>query len=499
MINKKNYKTAYLYATLFIVGAVILVVEIAGTRVLAPFYGSTIFVWSSLISITLGFLSLGYFVGGFFADKHPKGELFYAIIFTGAASSLFLIKISQPILVFSDTLGLRTGPLVATLLLFALPFFLLSMAGPFAIRLRAKNLEHTGHTSGVIFAVSTAGSLAGALLTGFYLIPNFFIENIFISATVILMIVALLGFFIERGSRQVTGVAFLVVASLLFSGSHNLTLKEGVSIIHRTPSFYGEIAVAEREGVRCIVVNGISQTCIFQDGRQAFMYGHLITSLVDEETDFENALIIGLGGGTVARDLRPYFSAIDVVEIDPKMLSVAKEFFAFNDSLPELNTIIADGRKYLKTTEKTYDVVILDAFSGANPVPHLYTKESFEDIKNILSPGGIVVVNTLGWPYGEETALTHSVAKTINSVFPYIGIISSENIQENPEAFGNILFVASLEEKEFPIHERFVVLYEEEDIKGGMLLSDGRNSIETLGISVFEESQKGFQDIWGVL
>jgi len=483
MIRKKDYKTAYLYATLFITGAVILVIEIAGTRVLAPFYGSTIFVWSSLISITLGFLALGYFVGGFFADKHPKGELFYAIIFAGSASSLFLIKISQPILVFSNTLGFREGPLVATLLLFALPLFLLSMAGPFAIRLRAKNLEHTGHTSGVIFGVSTVGSLTGALLTGFYLIPNFFIDQIFTVATAILMAISIAGIFIERGSRQVTGVAFLVFVALFLSGSFAPVIKEDVAIVHRTPSFYGEIAVAEREGVRCIVVNGISQTCIFGDGRQAFMYGYLITSLVDEETDFENALVVGLGGGTVARDLKPYFSEIDVVEIDPKMLQVAKEFFAFNDSAPELNTIIADGRKYIKTTPKTYDIVILDAFSGAIPVPHLYTKEAFEDIKNILSPEGIVIVNTLGRPYGEETALTHSIAKTINSVFPYIGIIASENVQENPEAFGNLLFVASLQEKDFPIHERFIVLYEGEDIKEGTLLIDGRNPIEVLGAS----------------
>jgi len=128
-------KTYFLYSILFLSGAVILVIEIAGARVLAPFYGSTIFVWSSLISVTLGFLALGYFVGGFIADKYPKGHVLYSILFLGGATGLLLIKASVPLLFLSEQFGFRAGSVAAALFLFALPLFLLSMAGPFAIRL----------------------------------------------------------------------------------------------------------------------------------------------------------------------------------------------------------------------------------------------------------------------------------------------------------------------------------------------------------------------------
>ena len=118
MFFLNKLRTYFLYLTLLVSGGVILVIEIAGARVLAPFYGSTIFVWSSLIAVTLGFLALGYFIGGFFADKYPKGQCFYFIIFLGGAIALLLIKLNQPLLVFSDRFGFKFGPLVATLMLF---------------------------------------------------------------------------------------------------------------------------------------------------------------------------------------------------------------------------------------------------------------------------------------------------------------------------------------------------------------------------------------------
>ena len=103
-------RTSFLYFTLFIVGGVILVIEIAGTRILAPFFGATVFVWSSLITITLGFLALGYFLGGLLVDRYPRRTCFYSVIFLGGACSVVLIKLNQPLLVFSDRFGIRIGP-----------------------------------------------------------------------------------------------------------------------------------------------------------------------------------------------------------------------------------------------------------------------------------------------------------------------------------------------------------------------------------------------------
>lgn len=492
-MNEK-FKIGYLYATVFITGAVILVIEITGTRVLAPFYGSTIFVWSSLITVTLGFLALGYFVGGFVADKYPKRQWFYFIIFLGGAAALLLIKLNQPFLVFSDQFGLRAGSLIAAFILFALPLSFFGMASPFAIRLRARDFQHTGHVSGVIFGVSTIGSLVGALLAGFYLIPNFFIESIFTIAISFIIITAIIGLLFERSSWKLITLAVLVLILLLimpFMEYDDATNK--VSVIHREPSFYGEIQVVEGDLFRCLSVNNQSQTCVIKtSGAQALAYGKLVTALF-KDSQLDNALLIGLGGGILARDLSGNFQTIDVVEIDPKMPAVAKEFFDYDDSGLQLNTYIADGRNFIQKTHKKYDVVILDAFSGSNPIPHLYTKEAFAEMKSILSPDGMLVVNTIGRPYGKGATLQYSIFRTLSAVFPEITVLSTENIKKNKEAFGNIIFVAALFEQEFHVREEFIVQYNKDNTEEGVLLTDARNPIEVLGLPVYEESQKVYQ------
>src|SRR3989344_4673003 len=170
----EKLKIWYLYLTVFITGAAVLVIEILGTRVLAPFYGSTIYVWSSLITVTLGALASGYFAGGYVADKYPKPKSFYGVVFIAGFFTALLIKISEPVLTWSDRFGFQWGPLVAALVLFFLPLFFFGTVTPFAIRLRAYSVEHAGHIAGTIFATATAGSIIGAILAGFYFMPNFF-------------------------------------------------------------------------------------------------------------------------------------------------------------------------------------------------------------------------------------------------------------------------------------------------------------------------------------
>jgi len=497
MFSLNKIKIYFLYLTLLISGAVILVMEIAGARLLAPFYGSTVFVWSALIVVALGFLALGYFVGGFFADKYPKGQYFYFIIFLGGAIALLLIKLNQPLLVFSNKFGFKFGPLIAALLLFSLPFFFLSMASPFAIRLRSRELEQTGRISGIVFGSSTIGSLFGALLAGFYLIPNFFVLDILTVSAISAMITAIIGLFLERSlwrMRISSILLFFLLFFLPFIGSGAGTK---ASVIYRQPSFYGEIQVVERNGFRCLSVNNQSQTCIGSNGEQALKYGNMIKIIAKNNFQTgDRALVIGLGGGIVARDLSDNFKTVETIEIDSQMVSVAKEFFGYDDSGPKLSTHIADGRNYIQTSNEKYDMIILDAFSGANPAPHLYTKEAFEEMKNILTSEGMLIVNTIGRPYGQNIALTHSVFKTLNSVFPHLTAISTENIAKEPTAFGNILLAASFNNKEIFIKEDFIIDYNEDDLEEGVLLTDAYNPIEMLGLPICEESQKNYHRLF---
>ncbi len=471
-----------------------MVIEILGTRVLAPFYGSTIFVWTALISVTLGFLALGYFIGGYIADVHPKEKWFYGIIFIAGFLTALFVKISDPVLLWSNVFGFQWGPLVAAFILFSLPFLFLGMVTPFAIRLRISSLEHTGHVSGTIFAIATVGSVVGAILAGFYFIPSFFTETIFIAVASVLMGTAIFGFFIVRGSRILMSVFIISLFLGVIIPAYSKTSFPDVSVLYREPSFYGEIRVVENNFFRCLSVNNQSQTCMRKaDGTQALAYGNLIVALL-EGFQLKNTLLIGLGGGILASDLQRNTHVVDSVEIDPKMVRAAKDFFGYDDANPSLNTFIADGRSFVRKTEKKYDVVILDAFFGSNPIPHLYTKEAFEEMKNILLPDGILVVNTLGRPYGTGSPLQHSVRQTLGAVFPHVTTLSTENIRENKEAFGNVLFVASFSERKLPIQEVFVVDYVKKDTENGIVLTDAYNPIETLGLAIYEESQRAYQN-----
>jgi MFS family permease len=165
-------KKRYLYVVVFISGAAVLAIEILGTRILGPFYGVSLFLWSALITVTLIALSAGYAVGGRWADKGPKfARLLYLLV--GAGIWILAIPIlKHPVLVIAEPFGLRIAVLVAAFILFVPPLTLLGMVSPYAIRVRASSLDEVGRTAGDLYAISTVGSVVSALLTGFILIPN---------------------------------------------------------------------------------------------------------------------------------------------------------------------------------------------------------------------------------------------------------------------------------------------------------------------------------------
>jgi len=483
-----NLKIGYLYFTLFVTGAVILVIEIAGARVLSPFYGSTIFVWSSLISVTLGFLALGYFVGGFIADRNPKEKWFYSIIFLGGAVSVLLIKFNQPLLVFTDQFGLRIGPLIATFFLFAMPIFLLSMAGPFAIRLRSRDLKHTGHTAGIIFGISTAGSLIGAILTGFYLVPNFLISHIFTSAAGAVMLVAVGGLLFERGSlRLIAG--FMVIFGILFATpSLKYSEKEIVSVIHREPSFYADLKVGQILNNYCLFMDGMAQTCMSGRGK-GFSFDKYILEIKTLSRTWPSdsrVLLLGLGGGALVKDLASNF-AMDIVELDPKIAKLAYEYF--NLSLDENDRlIINDARNFLRQEGDTYDIIISDLYIGGAIPAHLYTKEMMELINNRLSDKGVAIINIGG---AMQSDFIRSLVNTQRTVFPNVIVMA-----DSADAFTNILVHMSRNTDYYPKENKY---YTEQtvDLSSAKLITDSKNPLDLLTVASVENFFKNSKILFG--
>jgi len=483
-------RTSFLYLTLFIAGGVILVIEIAGTRILAPFFGATVFVWSAQITITLGFLAAGYFVGGILVDRYPRGTWFYSVIFLGGVCSLFLIKLNQPLLVFSDRFGIRIGPLVGALVLFALPLFLLSMAAPFVIRLRSPSPQRSGHTCGSVFAVSTVGSLAGALLAGFYLIPNFSLLSIFLVSTTVIMVSAILGLLLERSSRWTIVILALLLGAILLCPFVKHKDDSKVSIIHHEPSFYADLKVLELPFARVLLMSGVCQS-VFDRGNSR--------SLAKEITEFKRqlsawptdaeVLVLGFAAGSIAKTIDPGYR-VDYVEIEPKMVKLAEDFFDFQlDHNDEI--IIADARSFLRSTDRTYDVIFIDLYKGGMIPFHTHTKEALELMKSHLKDGGILLSNIIA---RQDELLLRSLIKTLDATFGKVSV--GAQLGTATDTVSNIMAYAAVNaDHDFDFSGRFKEIAV--DCSAGVLITDDRNPIEILACEHLPEFMDLTRSVFG--
>jgi len=432
-------KNWYLYLLVFVAGAAVLAVEILGTRVLGPFYGVSLFLWSALITVTLASLSVGYAIGGRWADRGPKlARLCYLLV--GAGLWLLLTPVMRnPVLLVSEPFGLRFAVLVATLILFAPPLTLLGMVSPYAIRLKALGLSEVGRTAGDVYAVSTIGSVIAALATGFVLIPNVGVNRLTFLIGAVLIASALPGLRRERG--WVTAAALLLGS--LAVGSVGLRFAAGESadpeggLLAVEQSAYAEIRVLDLDGARHLLIDGGVHTLVdTASWRSLFPYVAVTEVTLDFFERPGRLLLIGLGGGTIAKDFSRAGWTVDAVEIDPVVVQVAREYF---DLTPEDARVFQlDGRQFLMNSDDVYDVIVMDAF-GSSSIPfHLVTRESFGLIAAHLEPDGVLALNveTVGW----DSPITRSLTVTLLQHFTNVVALPTE---QAPDELGNVVILAS--------------------------------------------------------
>jgi spermidine synthase len=426
---------ALLPGSVFLSGGVVMVLEVLGTRLIAPVYGTSLHVWSALIAVTLLSLSVGYWLGGRIADRWPRPAVYF-LLFEASALLIALAPLLRiPVLETTQALGLRAGALAAATILFAPPLTLLGMLSPFAVRLAADLLTTLGSTTGRLYAVSTAGSLLGTLLTGFYLIPSFRVRSIFLGAAGVLLVPALV-YQAVAARRQLVAAAAVVVA-LVFSAQRPWATAPGVLLVRDSP--FGQIKVLDRGGLRSMLINGAIQTEVIPGTTTT------VTSYVGTVVDLawranprgKNALIVGLGGGVIPPLLDSLGIRSTSVEIDGAILDTARTYFGFDAQ--RFPVAIEDGRRFLATSKESYDFVILDAFAGEVTPVHLLTREMMDAIDRHLAPGGVVVLNYVGYRTGPEARALRSVARTMAERFPAIAAFAIFPLGE----FGNTILVAS--------------------------------------------------------
>ncbi|HOT96692.1 MAG TPA: fused MFS/spermidine synthase [bacterium] len=432
-----------LYLVVSVAGAAVLAIELLGTRVLAPFYGSSLYLWAALITVTLLSLSLGYYLGGRWADRGAALERLAALP-AGAGLWLMLVPLlKQPVLLRLQPLGLRAAALLAATLLFAPSLTLLGMVTPYALKLKTHQLEQLGRTAGSLSALSTVASVFSALLTGYWLIPAAGINRMTWGIAWLLLITAaavLLG-----GRRNLKGAGLVLILGLALTlMASGLQTRPGVGVLTVQQSPFGEIRVVERNGTRFLLIDGAIHTATEARTLATEMPYVAAFDLVRNFYDRTGEmLLIGLGGGSVAKNWSAKEWQVDAVEIDPVVAEMAGRFFGLEGG--EARIHLADGRQFLRSSSRTYDVILLDAF-GSSSIPfHLTTLEVFQLIRSHLSPEGVLAVNVecVGW----QDPLVQSLALTLKRVFETVLALPCA---EPPNALGNVLLLAANRALEFP-------------------------------------------------
>lgn len=429
-------------------GASVMIVEILGSRVLAPSFGTTLHVWSALITVTLAALAVGYAVGGRMADRRPGLPSLMTVMALSAATLLLSDLITKPVLRAAYGAGMVGGTFVAAILLFLPTLFLLGMVSPMAVR-AAADQRQLGTSVGNLYALSTVGSVAGSLSVSLLLIPNMTVHVAIIS-TVVALSLPPLAYLALRSKRQyallflvglVLGVSVTKVAGEE-ADREVLYKNESFPVTARVPSSYGDLVVSDYRGVRYLFLNGVQQGSLIGDVSYA-KYAYGLQRLSTARGMPRNMLIWGLGAGVFARAMAEAGIQVTVIEIDPMSEKVARDYFGLPASV---RVIIGDARTETVTLQKNrekYDVIVLDAFSGDTPPFHLLTQEAFQTLRD-LAPEGLIVANIVGGVSGSAAKVVSSVVATMDSVFGQTRIFSPNwLLAGKPDGFVSTMFLVA--------------------------------------------------------
>lgn len=442
-------KDYILEIVVFVCGAVVMIFELVGSRVLGPYFGTSIFVWTGLIGIILGSLSLGYYFGGKIADKKADYSVLSFIILLAAVcialTTLVKSFLLNSLLVYVSNIGISS--IIGSLILFLPASFLLGMISPYAAKLKLDSLKTSGSTIGNLYAISTAGSIFGTFLAGFYLIPYFGTNKLLIILSLTLIIVSLIASAKKKFKIKLLFLIILTVFWFTINGVNYLYNKIGLIDVDTA---YNRIWINDYKDlktnrpIRTMGINNENHSSMFLDSNELVneytKYYHLVKYF---NPNFKSALMLGGAGYSYPKDFLIKYpeATMDVVEIDPKITELAKKYFKLKEN-PKLSIYHQDGRVYLNKTSKKYDVIFGDAFSSRYSLPYqLTTKEAVQKKFNILNDKGVVILNVISAITGDKGKFLRAEYATYKSVFPQVYIFPVQN-PDNGQEVQNIIIVA---------------------------------------------------------
>lgn len=434
----------------FLSGAAVMILELVGSRVLAPHLGISLSVWTALIGIILGSLSIGYWWGGKLADRgaHPRTLailLFLAGLFVGGMA---LTKEFVLLLLGELTPRIGLGSVLAALSLFAAPSVLLGMITPYTVKLKLQTLAASGRTVGNLYALSTIGSIAGTFAAGFFLIPAFGTTKILFVLAVGLIALSLLPLTGKGHMKRIGTLALFLLLFIIFQNVERLLAARGFIDLdsrYNRIQIWETIDLATGRPIRELLTDGKGiQSAMFtdRDDDLVFPYTKFYRLVAHFVPEIRNGLLIGAGAYSYPKDYLKRFpeAALEVVELDPKITEVAKQYFNLPDD-PRLTIVHEDGRSFLNRRAGRYDAIFMDAFKSYSPPFELTTQETVKALFRHLSERGAVLVNLISSIEGPKGKFLRAEYLTYASVFPQVYLFPV-SYPDRPELPQNIMLLA---------------------------------------------------------
>ena len=444
----------FLLITALATGAVVMALEIVGSRLLAPVFGNSLFVWGALIGVILAAMSSGYAFGGWLSDRYPGAKVLAGLLLFSGAWTFLIAWFAQLVLfkvagVIEDP---RWGPCVAAALLLGPPAFGLSGVLPVLLRLAVSDLEYFGRHTGRMIALSTVGSLAGTWGTAFFFLSWIGSQTLVVWLGVIQVG---LGFWwlINRTSARplVSGVLLLCVGGLGAGAWFPIQMLKAP--VYQEDSPYQQVRIRDDDLFRYLVLDRTFHAVMWKADPVALFlpYSQLMVASLALVPEPKRGLILGHGGGSLAKWLAHRWPELDldVVEVDPAVVRMAEEYFFYQPPLQH-HVHVRDARVFLNATERTYDLIWVDAFARHMIPFHLTTVEFFAELRAHLAPGGVLAVNLASSGEGGDLLRANAVVQTMRRSFPDIQSFAVKgpwsSLQTRAE---NLIFFAGVPLKQY--------------------------------------------------
>lgn len=447
------------HSIIFVTGGITLALELLASRILTPYFGVSLYIWSGILSITLVALAIGYWWGGRLAvranrEQIPRLAGLFALMPAVSSLSILLAALVYPrLFVTLAELDLVLGAFLACSLLLLVPLVTVSAMNPLLVGLSTAragvNARGGDAGAGYVFFISTIGSVLGVLVTAFLFIPN--VSN-FRSLLILAIALALVSLYLAKCEPQlaqrqrkvlfgVSVVAGLAAVLLLVFADGYLgksgAIVRGAATFHiayEKPTFFGNIKIVDASiqrgtttaSKRLYFVDGLAQCVMLDKGEPGSPYTYAMESVGRGlNSKPRSVLVLGLGGGILPMRFAGEGVQIDVVEINPLSIAIAQEFFGYNRDVAQ--HFLEDARIYVRRCEKKYDLILADLFHGDSTPEYLLSAEFMSQLARCVTPGGGVVFNMVGHTDARFEAALYSYVKTVGSAWPNLRLFYPSN------------------------------------------------------------------------